>query len=315
MSSSAVFDRLSAIADPTRSRLLALLENHELTVSELCAVVQLPQSTVSRHLKVLSDDGWVSVRGAGTSRFYRMARTRDDAFSHRLWDVVRDQVEETTAMRQDARRLESVLHDRRNRSKSYFTAAAGDWNRVRSDLIGARTDLLALLDLLDPALVVGDLGCGTGQITEALAPCVTRVVAVDESGAMLAATRRRFARTANVEVRTGTLESLPLDRGELDVAVVCLVLHFVVEPPRAFAELRRVLRPDGRLLIVDFTPHEREDYTLEMGHVWQGFGEAQLRHWLQDAGFASVRYRHLNADPSAKGPTLFSALARRETSK
>ncbi len=311
MSSTAVFDRLSAIADPTRSRLLALLEDHELTVSELCAVVQLPQSTVSRHLKVLSDEGWVRVRGAGTSRFYRMASTRQDPFPHRLWSVVRGQVEESTALRQDARRLESVLRDRRDRSKSYFTASASDWNRVRSDLIGARTDLLALLDLLDPALVVGDLGCGTGQITEALAPCVKQVVAVDESGAMLSAARRRFAHSENVDVRTGTLESLPLARGELDVAVMCLVLHFVVEPPRAFSEVRRVLKPNGRLLIVDFTPHEREHYTVEMGHVWQGFDESQLRTWLHDAGFPDIRYRHLSADPAAKGPTLFSALAQR----
>ncbi len=311
MSSTAVFDRLSAIADPTRSRLLALLEDHELTVSELCAVVQLPQSTVSRHLKVLSDEGWVMVRGAGTSRFYRMAPTRHDPFPHRLWNVVRAQVEESTAIRQDARRLESVLRDRRNRSKSYFTTAAGDWNQVRSDLIGSRTDLLALLDLLDPSLIVGDLGCGTGQITEALAPCVRQVVAVDESGSMLSAARRRFARTENVDVRAGALESLPLAAGELDVAVMCLVLHFVVDPPRAFAEVHRVLKPGGRLLIVDFTPHEREHYTVEMGHVWQGFDESQLRAWLHDAGFPDVRHRHLIADPAAKGPTLFSALARR----
>jgi SAM-dependent methyltransferase len=309
MSSTAVFDRLSAIADPTRSRLLALLEDHELTVSELCAVVQLPQSTVSRHLKVLSDEGWVTVRGAGTSRFYRMAPTRQDPFPHRLWSVVRGQVEESAAIRQDARRLESVLRERRTRSRRYFTTAAADWNQVRSDLIGSRTDLLALLDLLDPSLVVGDLGCGTGQISEALAPCVRRVVAVDESGAMLGTARRRFAHTDNVDVRSGALESLPLERHELDVAVMCLVLHFVVEPLRVFTEVHRVLKPNGRLL--DLTPHERDDYTVEMGHVWQGFAEAQLGGWFRDAGFPDFRYRHLTPDPAAKGPTRFSALARR----
>ena len=306
-----VFDRLSALADPTRSRLLAVLEAHELTVSELCAVVQAPQSTVSRHLKVLSDDGWVTARDAGTSRFYRMAAARHDPFPHKLWTLVRGQVDESPAVRQDARRLESVLRVRREQSKNYFTTAAADWHRVRSDLIGARTDLLALLDLLDPTLVVGDLGCGTGQITEALAPCVKRVVAVDESGAMLSAARRRFARSEHVEVRAGSLESLPLERNELDVAVMCLVLHFVLDPARAFAEARRVLKPRGRLLIVDFTPHAREQYGVEMGHVWQGFDEPQLGAWLHDAGFPDVRYRHLPADAAAKGPSLFSALARR----
>ncbi len=311
MSSAAVFDRLSALADPTRSRLLAVLEHHELTVSELCAVVRLPQSTVSRHLKVLSDEGWVTVRGEGTSRFYRMAPARQDPFPHKLWGVVRTQVEESSLIRQDARRLETVLRARRGRSQRYFSTAAADWNRVRTDLIGARTDLLGLLDLLDPALVVADLGCGTGPVTDALAPCVQHVVAVDESGAMLRAARRRLARTGNVDVRSGTLESLPLDRGEVDAAVMCLVLHFVVDPPRAFAEAHRVLRPGGRLLIVDLTPHEREHFPVEMGHVWQGFDEARIRTWLQAAGFPDVRYRHLPADPAARGPTLFSALARR----
>ncbi|HEU4988240.1 MAG TPA: metalloregulator ArsR/SmtB family transcription factor [Gemmatimonadaceae bacterium] len=306
-----VLDRLSALAEPTRGRILLLLDRHELTVGELCTILQLPQSTVSRHLKVLSDDGWVAVRGARTSRFYRMASTRRDPFPHRLWNVVREEVESSAAVRQDARRLQSVLRERRDRSKSYFTTAAGDWNRVRTDLIGARTDLLALLDLLDPGVVVGDLGCGTGPVAEALAPCVKRVVAVDESGAMLSAARRRFLHVANVDVRAGTLEALPLERHELDVALLCLVLHFVVDPPAAFAEVRRVLKPGGRLLVVDFTPHEREQYTVEMGHVWQGFDEPQLRAWLRDAGFPDVRYRHLPPDSAAKGPTLFSALARR----
>ncbi len=306
-----VYHRLSALADPTRSRLLAVLEDHELTVRELCAVVQLPQSTVSRHLKVLSDDGWVAARDAGTSRFYRMAAAREDPFPHKLWTVVRGQVEDAPAMRQDARRLDSVLRVRREQSRSYFTTAAGDWQRVRADLIGARTDLLALLDLLDPALVVGDLGCGTGPIADALAPCVRRVVAVDESGPMLAAARRRFAKLAHVDVRAGSLEALPLERGELDVAVLCLVLHFTLDPARVFAEARRVLKPRGRLLVIDFTPHARDQYAVAMGQVWQGFDEPQLGAWLRQAGFPHLRYRHLPADPAATGPTLFSALAKR----
>ncbi|MDE3052384.1 MAG: metalloregulator ArsR/SmtB family transcription factor [Gemmatimonadota bacterium] len=306
-----VFDRLSALADPTRARLLAVLEDHELTVRELCSVVQLPQSTVSRHLKVLSDDGWVAVRGEGTSRFYRMAAPRQDPVPHKLWTVVRGQVADAPAARQDARRLESVLRLRRDRSKSYFSTAAGDWQRVRTDLIGPRTDLLALLDLLDPGLVVGDLGCGTGQVTEALAPCVRRVVAVDESGAMLTTARRRFAKTENVDVRAGSLEALPVAARELDVAVMCLVLHFVLDPARALAEAHRVLRPRGRLLIVDFTPHARDQYTMDSGHVWQGFDASQLDGWLRGAGFHDVRYRELPADPAARGPVLFSALARR----
>ena len=311
MTSAAVFDRLSALADPTRSRLLVLLEVNELTVNELCSVVQLPQSTVSRHLKVLSDEGWVSTREAGTSRFYKMANGRLDPFPRKLWAVVRDQLEQNADARQDLRRLESILRTRREKSQSYFSSAAGEWDHVRAELIGARSDLLALLDLIDDDLVVGDLGCGTGQLSEALAPCVRQVIAVDESGAMLTAARKRLARLENAEVRSGTLESLPFERAELDVAVLCLALHFVVEPVVALKEVYRVLKPGGRALIIDLTPHDRQEYTAQMGHVWQGFDEPQMGGWLKEAGFSGTRYRHLPADPAARGPTLFSALARR----
>jgi ubiquinone/menaquinone biosynthesis C-methylase UbiE len=311
MTSAAVIDRLTALADSTRSRLLVLLEDNELTVNELCTVVQLPQSTVSRHLKVLSDEGWVSTREAGTSRFYRMTAGRLDPFPRKLWAVVREQLTESGDGRQDARRLDSVLRTRREKSQSYFSSAAGEWDHVRTELIGGRSDLLGLLDLIDDDLAVGDLGCGTGRVSEALAPCVRHVVAVDESGAMLTAARKRLASLPNAEVRSGSLEALPFERAELDIAVLCLALHFVVEPALALREVHRVLKPGGRALIIDLTPHDRQEYTSQMGQVWQGFDEPQIRAWLKDAGFAAVRYRHLPVDPAARGPTLFSALARR----
>jgi ArsR family transcriptional regulator len=243
-----------------------------------------------------------------------MTPARVDPFAHKLWHVVREQVRDSAAARQDARRLDSVLRARREKSRHYFTTAAGDWDRIRAEFVGTRTDLLGLLDLLGDQLVVGDLGCGTGRLAEALAPCVRRVVAVDESAAMLTAARKRLAGVDNVELRSGSLEALPIERHELDVAVLCLVLHFVLEPARVFEEVRRVLKPGGRVLIIDLTPHGREELTLQMGHVWQGFDEAQLRGWLRDAGLSHLRYRHLPADPAAKGPTLFSAVARRDRS-
>src|ERR1700741_4170119 len=148
--STAVFDRLGTLADSTRSRILLLLEGTELTVGELCSVVQLPQSTVSRHLKILSDEGWVSGRDSGTSRFYTLVPGRLDPFARRLWHVVRDQVSSSSAAEQDARRRESVLSSRRMKMKSFFSGAAGNWDQTRADLIGSRTDLLGLLDLFDP---------------------------------------------------------------------------------------------------------------------------------------------------------------------
>jgi ArsR family transcriptional regulator len=301
-----VFDRLSALADPTRSRLLLLLAQHELTVSELCTVLQLPQSTVSRHLKTLADEGWVVSRANGTSRLYSI-ETRLDPSARRLWQLVRDQVADAPSAAQDALRVRGVLAERRAKSQEFFSTAAGQWDTLRSELFGQRADLVALLGLLDETWTVGDLGCGTGKLSEALAPFVRRVVAVDESKAMLAAARKRLAGVDNVELRSGDLESLPIGDGELDAAVLFLVAHYLPDPGRALAEVRRVLRPGGRLLVVDMMPHAREEYRQQMGHVWQGFSPAQMTAWLEQAGFAGGRYQPLPVDPQAKGPTLFAA--------
>jgi Methylase involved in ubiquinone/menaquinone biosynthesis len=305
------FDRLTALADPTRSRLLLLLDRHELTVGELCSALQLPQSTVSRHLKTLSDEGWVTARAEGTSRRYTMPGTALDPGARRLWQLVREQVGATPSARQDLGRAERVLHERRTTSQAFFSTRAGQWDRVRAELYGAGADVLPLGALLDPAWLVGDLGCGSGQTSAALAPHVARVIAIDESSAMLGAARKRLASHENVELRGGRLEDLPVDSGLLDAAVLSLVLHFVVDPSIVLAEAARILKPGAPLLIVDMLPHEREEYRVTMGHLWLGFDEGQLAGWLEAAGFAPPRIVPLPPDPQAKGPSLFTARATR----
>lgn len=306
-----IFDRMSALADTTRSRLLLVLERHELTVGELCAVVQLPQSTVSRHLKVLGDEGWVASRPEGASRRYRMRAERLDPSARRLWGLVREQVVDHPSTLQDAERVAGVLARRRDRSQVFFSTAAGEWDRLRVELFGGRVELLGLLGLLEEGWVVGDLGAGTGHVSESLAPFVGRTIAVDDSPAMLTAARARLARLPNAEVREGDLRTLPLADGELDAAILFLVLHHQPEPVQVLTEVARAVRPGGRLLIVDMMPHDREEFREEMGHVWLGFAAEQLIQWGAEAGFSALRYRPLAADPGARGPTLFAASARR----
>ena len=305
-----LFDRMTALADSTRSRMLLLLERHELTVNEIRSVLQLPQSTVSRHLKALGDQDWIVSRPEGTSRRYRAAE-KLDASSRKLWHVVREQVITTPAAANDARRVQTVLAHRRSKSQKFFSSAAGQWDRLRVELFGKRADLLGLLGLLDESWTVGDLGCGTGQLTESLAPFVNRVIAVDDSSAMLAAARRRLSSMSNVEVKSGRLESLPIEDGSLDAALLFLVLHYVPEPEAAIAEACRTLKPGGRLLVVDMMPHDREDLLHEMGHVWRGFSEEQIGSFFHAAGLNGARYHALPPDEAAKGPTLFAAVARR----
>jgi ArsR family transcriptional regulator len=289
--------------------MLLLLEQHELTVGELCAVLQMPQSSVSRHLKTLADDDWVSSRRDGTSRFYGMAADDLDAGAGRLWPIIREQVAATTSASQDTRRLQGVLRRRRATSQAFFASAARQWDTLREGLFGDTFYLWAVLGLIDPALVVGDLGCGTGQLTQTIAPYVKRVIAVDASTDMLDAARQRLSDAGNVDIRQGELESLPIENGELHAAMLSLVLHYSPEPARALADVARVLGPGGRVLVVDMLPHDREEYQQQMGHVWLGFSEKQINKFLMGAGFSDVRLRTLPVDPDAKGPALFAAIA------
>jgi ArsR family transcriptional regulator len=311
----AILEHLATLADPVRSRMLVVLERHELTVSEVCSVLQLPQSTVSRHLKVLGDAGWVSSRRDGTSRFYTLAIPHGGNGSRKLWLLVREQMSATAGASQDARRLGSVLARRRSASQEFFATAAGQWDRLRDELFGAHFYDRALLALLEPEWVVGDLGCGTGQVSAGLSPAVARVIAVDASGEMLAAARRRLRDFPNVEIRRGELEALPIEDGTLDAAVMILVLHHLPDPAAALTEAARTLKPGGRLLIADMLPHEHEEYKRQMGHVWLGFSEEQMAGWLQTAGLGAIRVRPLPPAPEAKGPALFVATASQRGSK
>jgi ubiquinone/menaquinone biosynthesis C-methylase UbiE/DNA-binding transcriptional ArsR family regulator len=308
-----VFDRLAALADPTRSRLLLLLDRHELTVGELCSALQLPQSTVSRHLKTLADEGWVIARAEGTSRRYAMPGAALDAGARKLWQVVRGQVAVSPAARHDLTRAERVVHERRTTSQAFFSSRAGHWDKVRAELYGGSADVAPLTALLDPSCIAADLGCGTGQTSVALALFVERVIAVDESSAMLHAARKRLTDHDNVELRSGRLEDLPIDDASADVAILSLVLHFVIDPAVVIAEAARILRPNGRLLVVDMLPHEREEYRTTMGHLWLGFDEQQLVTWFNDAGLTHPRIIPLPPDPHAKGPSLFTARAIRSS--
>ncbi|HUG42484.1 MAG TPA: metalloregulator ArsR/SmtB family transcription factor [Longimicrobiales bacterium] len=309
MNTSNVFHRLAGLADATRGRLLFVLDGRELTVGELVSVLQLPQSTVSRHLRILSDEGWLASRSEGTSRHYTLTR-RLEAGAEDLWRVVRAELVASPEAAQDVERAREVIGRRRTRSQEFFSSAAGQWDAVRAELFG-EPESRALLALLDPAWVVGDLGCGTGRLAERLAPFVARVVAVDESPDMLEAARGRVGELANVDLKRGRLEALPLDDGVLDVALLGLVLHYVESPPLALAEARRVLKPGGRLLVLDMLAHGREEYRERMGHVWRGFERAKLEVWLREAGLEPVAWHGLPANPGARGPLLFTAVAAR----
>jgi SAM-dependent methyltransferase len=304
-----LLDSLSALADATRCRMLAMVEAHELTVSELCTVLQLPQSTVSRQLKVLADAGWLAVRRDGTSRYYTLAL--GDGARDQLWHITRDQLVNRPSAAQDVRRLERVLKLRSAASQRFFATSARRWDAVRDELFGRDFLAGALLGLLDETWTVADLGCGTGAAAMALAPHVAQVIGVDASDEMLASARARSTGARNIEWRAGTLEDLPLPPASVDAAVMLLVLHHVPAPVAVLAAANRALKTGGRLLLVDMIAHHHEEYRQQMGHVWLGFRDDQMEKFLGQAGFTGARVAHLPEDPAAKGPGLFVATARK----
>jgi SAM-dependent methyltransferase len=305
-----VHDRLATLADPTRGRILLALEQHELTVGELCAVLALPQSTVSRHLKVLADDHWVITRHEGTSRFYARNAALDSG-AERLWAVVADDLRGSPNHQRDVARLGDVMAQRRAKSREFFAGAGASWDELRQELFGTAVGGGALLGLLDETWVVGDLGCGSGHLTALLAPFVGKVIGVDASASMLDRARVRLAGVPTTEFRAGDLEALPIGQAELDAAVMSLVLHHAPDPKRAISEAMRVLKTDGRLVVVDLLPHERAEYREHLGHVWLGFSETQIKEWMQGAGFSRVKVVALPTDPGAKAPALFVATGTR----
>jgi ArsR family transcriptional regulator len=306
---STILEAFSVLSDRARCRMLWLLDRQELTVSELCSILQLPQSTVSRQLKTLADAGWVRSRRDGTSRYYTIDLPKADGTSARVWELTRTELDGRAAASQDARRLARVLARRSESSQRFFATAAGQWDQLRAEMFGDALPWRALLGLLPAEWTVGDLGCGTGAVVEALAPHVSRVIGVDASEDMLAAARLRAADLPNAELRAGALEALPLADRSLDAAVLMLVLHHLPAPLAALAEARRVLRPGGRLLVIDMAAHEREEYRQQMGHVWLGFSEDQMRRLLEQAGFGATTVLPILPVAEARGPALFAASA------
>jgi ArsR family transcriptional regulator len=304
-----LLSRLSALAEPVRLRLLALLESDELSVTELAEVLQLPQSTVSRHLKQLADEGWVVVRGERTANFHRMADGELPGGARRLWEIAREEIAAWSALAHDRLRLERVLAERRRGGNAFFAGVAEEWERLRTELYGARFTTAALLALLPGDWVVADLGCGSGTVAAELAGAVARVVGVDASPEMLRAAAARTRGLANVELREGDIAALPLDDESCDAALLLLALTHVPAPDRALAEMARILRPGGRAVVVDLLRHDRESFRLRMGQLRAGFAPAELEKLLAGAGLAAVRVRPLPPEPQAKGPALLLATA------
>ena len=283
---------LRLLGDETRLRLLRVLSREALNVSELTAILGVAQSGVSRHLGLLREAGLVVEQRGGTFSWYRLAPEFEAETSARapLWAWLRAEfARATTDTGADDARLEEI---RRVRQESFAQHGAGGEQRQlvpgRSWAAWARA-----LGLLLPAVDVADLGCGEGYLAIEAARWARRVTAVDRSADVLARAKELAARrrVRNIVWKRGELEHLPLADGSIDIALLSQALHHAADPERALAEANRILRPGGRVLVLDLRQHSESWVRPQLGDAWLGFSDEELRRLLGTAGFHEVTVR------------------------
>jgi len=301
------------LSDPTRVRVLALLEQQELAVQELMDVLGMAQSRVSRHLAILREAGLLQDRREGTYVFYRYSAPRDGPW-HDAWELVRRELQADPLHLGDSAALERVLRARATRTRSFFDAVGPEWDALRKvfndDALRAR----AVAHLVPSGLRVADIGTGTGILAVELARLGLRVVAIDHSARMLeaAAAKLEAEGISGVELRHGEAGALPLERGAVDATFAHMVLHYLPSPADAIREMARVVAPGGRVVVVDFVRHEHEWMRQELGVTWLGFGADELADWFREAGLEDFRCETRPGDTASRDlPATFIASARK----
>jgi len=290
---------LRAAAEPTRLRLLVLCAQGELTVSELTDILGQSQPRVSRHLKLLCDAGLLDRFREGTWVFYRAARRARAGELARLLIELVPQADATLAL--DRERLAAIKHQRATQATAYFRANAAQWDSIRS-LYVAEREVEGALQTLLPAEGLRDLldiGTGTGRMLEIFGPQVERAVGVDLSREMLAVARVNLERAnlRNCSLRQADMYQLPLPGASFDAVVIHQVLHYAERPAQAIAEAARVLRPQGRLVIVDFAPHDLEFLRTEHAHRRLGFADDEVLAWCRATGLEPEAVQRLPGNP------------------
>ena len=279
---------LRALADPTRLRIMALVEREELSVNEIQEVSGLGQSRVSTHLSLLAETGLLASRREGKRTFYRL-NPQADADALEFTRLALRGARELKESEADQVNLRRVLARREEQAQVYFNQVAGRFDRSYGPGRSWQAFGQLLLRMLPP-LDVADLGSGEGLLSELLARRCRRVIAVDNSEKMVAFGARKAKRNgiANLEFRLGDLENPPIDPASVDLVILSQALHHASEPAAAIAAAARILRPGGRVLVLDLVRHRFEKVRELYGDRWLGFLESDLQSWLEAASFREI---------------------------
>jgi ArsR family transcriptional regulator len=277
---------LKAAAESSRMRILLLLSRGDLTVSDITEILNQSQPRVSRHLKLLLEGGLIERYQEGSWAYFRLA---DGGFARDLLAGLLARIDRDDApVDRDLERLAAVKGRRQERAAGYFSENAAKWDQIRSLHVPeeAVEDAIRQLAGRTSFRTLLDLGTGTGRILEILAPLYQRALGIDMSREMLSVARANLERAdiTHAQVRQGDIHAPPADRDSFDLVTIHQVLHYLEEPARAVHEAARMLRPAGRLLIVDFAPHKLEFLREGHAHLRMGFSDRQIEDWFDEAG-------------------------------
>jgi ubiquinone/menaquinone biosynthesis C-methylase UbiE/DNA-binding transcriptional ArsR family regulator len=299
---------LKAAGEETRLRILALVAEAELTVSDLTDILRQSQPRISRHLKLLAEAGLVERFREGTWAFFRLAEHGNGATVARALIDHLNPADQTIA--RDRARLASVRATRAAAAQAYFRAHAAQWDRIRKLHVAddAVEDAIRAALGDKPFRSLLDLGTGTGRMLELFGPEIERGLGLDLSLDMLQLARDRLERAGlkNCSVRQGDIYDLPLANDSFDVVILHQVLHFLDDGARAIHEAARVLRPGGRLLVVDFAPHEQEFLREQFAHRRLGFARETVSQWMTSSGLEPVLHKSLAPEPGTDGKIAVS---------
>jgi len=293
---------LRLLADPSRVRLLLLLEREELSVAELQDILSKGQSQISTHLSQLKQAGLVQDRRNGKNILYRLNQGKGgegDALAP-LLELLHKTAGEIPEIQQDEQALALILKKRQDKMQSYFDGLAGKFGREYLPGRSWKGLAEALLTLMPP-LVIADLGAGEGTFSQLLARRAKHVIAVDRSGKMVefGASLAQKHNVENLEYREGDLEQLPISDGEVDLAFFSQSLHHAQHPERAVAEAWRILKPGGKIAVLDLVRHQFEEARELYADLWLGFSELELLNFLTNAGFRNVHTAVVHREPES----------------
>ena len=297
-----ILPQFSTLSDLTRVRLIRVLVEDECSVTELVSILKIPQSTISRHIKIILEQGWISKREDGNSNCYQCKMESLPASYQALWKVLA--TDQHPLYPQDYRRLQTIISLRNIDSTVFFQQHAAKWTELRTELFGDNFILPTLLSIVPSHLCIADLGCGNGDALLALAPTNAQLIGVDISLEMLSIAKERLQQYNNISLRQGPLTKLPLQSNEVDRMFCMLVLHHIADINKAFVEMHRCLKKNGQLIVLDMLTHQHQEFK-QMGHQHLGFSREDLEN---QSLFRIQSFQLLPKSSSALGPELFIAI-------